>query len=222
MKLIWPLMLISTVLSTTVSAEESLALITVQGSGMVAAAPDQARLQMTVGSRQTSVNKAKIEVDGKMAQLTSMVQKLGIATADINNAPLRIYPEYQQDQKAVEMYRVERELTVQVRDLTKYPALLEQAAALGITQLSPAELLVSEPAPLYQQALSLAYADAEQKAQQLAKLSGRKIKQVHQIQEQGVSPSPRHKMAMMASEALQFGSNQVRADLSIQFELAKP
>lgn len=222
MKLIWPLMLISTVLSTTVSAEESLALITVQGSGMVAAAPDQARLQMTVGSRQTSVNKAKTEVDGKMAQLTSMVQKLGIATADINNAPLRIYPEYQQDQKAVEMYRVERELTVQVRDLTKYPALLEQAAALGITQLSPAELLVSEPAPLYQQALSLAYADAEQKAQQLAKLSGRKIKQVHQIQEQGVSPSPRHKMAMMASEAVQFGSNQVRADLSIQFELAKP
>lgn len=222
MKIIWPLMLISTVLSTTVSAEESLALITVQGSGMVAAAPDQARLQMTVGSRQTSVNKAKTEVDGKMAQLTAMIQKLGIATADINNAPLRIYPEYQQDQKAVEMYRVERELTVQVRDLTTYPALLEQAAALGITQLSPAELLVSEPSPLYQQALSLAYADAEQKAQQLAKLSGRKIKQVHQIQEQGVSPSPRHKMAMMAAETVQFGSNQVRADLSIQFELAKP
>lgn len=222
MKMMLPIALLSVMLSGHAVAEEQMALITVQGSGVVEAAPDRARLQMTVGSRQTSVSKAKTEVDAKMAQLTAMVQQLGIASTDINNAPLRIYPEYQQDQKAVEMYRVERELTVQVRDLTKYPALLEQAAALGITQLAPAELLVAEPAPLYQQALQLAYADAEQKAQQLAKLSGRKIKQVHQIQEQGVSPAPRHKMAMMASDAVQFGNNQVRADLSIQFELAKP
>lgn len=222
MKMMLPIALLSVMLSGHAVAEEQMALITVQGSGVVEAAPDRARLQMTVGSRQTSVSKAKTEVDAKMAQLTAMVQQLGIASTDINNAPLRIYPEYQQDQKAVEMYRVERELTVQVRDLTKYPALLEQAAALGITQLAPAELLVAEPAPLYQQALQLAYADAEQKAQQLAKLSGRKIKQVHQVQEQGVSPAPRHKMAMMASDAVQFGNNQVRADLSIQFELAKP
>lgn len=222
MKMILPLTMLTLLLSSQVIAEEQMALITVQGSGVAQATPDQARLQMTVGSRQTSVSKAKTEVDAKMSQLTAMVQQLGIAGTDINNAPLRIYPEYQQDQKAVDMYRVERELTVQVRDLTKYPALLEQAAALGITQLAPAELLVSEPAPLYQQALQLAYADAEQKAQQLAKLSGRKIKQVHQIQEQGASPAPRHKMAMMASDAVQFGNNQVRADLSIQFELAKP
>jgi len=222
MKMMLPIALFSVMLSGHAGAEEQMALITVQGSGVVEAAPDRARLQMTVGSRQNSVSKAKTEVDAKMAQLTAMVQQLGIASTDINNAPLRIYPEYQQDQKAVEMYRVERELTVQVRDLSKYPELLEQAAALGITQLAPAELVVSEPAPLYQQALQLAYADAEQKAQQLAKLSGRKIKQVHQIQEQGASPAPMHKMAMMASDAVQFGNNQVRAELSIQFELAKP
>ncbi len=222
MKMILPLTMLALLLSTQALAQEQIALISVQGSGVVQAAPDSARLQMTVGSRQTSVSKAKTEVDAKMAQLTATLQQLGVASSDINNAPLRIYPEYQQDQKAVEMYRVERELTVQVRDLSKYPELLEQAAALGITQLAPAELVVSEPAPLYQQALQLAYADAEQKAQQLARLSGRKIKQVHQIQEQGASPAPMHKMAMMASDTVQFGNNQVRAELSIQFELAKP
>ncbi len=116
MKTLFPTLLLCGLLSSTAMADDNLAIITVQGSGAVTAVPDQARLQMTVGSRQTSVNKAKTEVDGKMTQLTAMVRKLGIADADINNAPLRIYPEYQQDQKAVEMYRVERELTVQVRD----------------------------------------------------------------------------------------------------------
>lgn len=222
MKMMFPIVVIAGMLSSHVVAQEQKALITVQGSGIAEAKPDQARLQMTVGSRQASVSAAKSEVDDKMAQLTAMVQQLGIATRDINNAPLRIYPEYQQERTAVDVYRVERELTIQVRDLTKYPALLEQAAALGITQLAPAELLVSNPTPLYQQAMQLAYADAEQKAQQLARLSGRKIKQVHQIQEQGISPAPRHKMAMMAADAVQFGSNQVRAELSIQFELATP
>lgn len=203
-----------------VAAEQELALITVQGSGAVAGTPDQARLSMTISSRQSAVQKAKQEVDSKMQQLTAMVQKAGIANADINNAPLRIYPEYQQDQSKVELYRVERELTVLVRDLKLYPQLLEQASAIGITQLQPAELVVSQPEPLYQQALQLAYKDAEAKARQLASLSGRTIVRVHQIQEQGSSPAPRYKMAMMSAEAVQFGSNEVRADLTIQFELA--
>lgn len=201
-------------------ADIQAATITVQGSGVVVGTPDQARLTMTISSRQSSVQQAKQEVDGKMQQLTAMVQKAGIANADLNNAPLRIYPEYQQDQSKVELYRVERELTVLVRDLKLYPAVLEQASTLGVTQLQPAELLVSQPQPLYQQALQLAYQDAEAKAQQLAKLSGRKIVRAHQIQEQGSSPAPRHKMAMMSAESVQFGSNEVRADLTIQFELA--
>lgn len=177
---------------------------------------------MTVGSRQAAVSQAKTDVDNKVTQITAMLQKLGVKNADINNAPLRIYPEYQPEKTTTELFRVEREVTVTVRDLTQYPQILEQAAVLGVTQLQPAELLSSKAEGLYQQALQLAYADAEDKAKTLAKLSGRKIARVHQIQEQGSSPAPRLKMAMMAGEAVQFGSNNVRADLTIQFELAKP
>jgi hypothetical protein len=202
------------------SAQSELATITVQGSGAVAGTPDQARLTMTISRRHTSVQQAKQEVDQKMQQLTAMVQKVGVANADLNNAPQRIYPEYQQDQSKIELYRVERELTLLVRDLKLYPELLEQASALGVNQLQPAELLVSQPQPLYQKALQLAFEDAKAKAEQLAVLSGRKVVRVHQIQEQGTSPAPRYKMAMMADESVQFGSNEVRADLTIQFELA--
>lgn len=203
-----------------VEARAEAATITVQGTGAVLGTPDQARLTMTISSRQTSVQKAKQDVDEKMQRLTAMVQKVGIAAADMNNAPLRIYPEYQQDQSKVELYRVERELTVLVRHLQLYPEILSQATAIGVNQLQPAELLVSQPQPLYQKALQLAFEDAKAKAEQLAALSGRKIVKVHQIQEQGSSPAPRYKMAMMAAESVQFGSNEVRADLTIQFELA--
>ncbi len=205
-----------------VIADPTMAMITVQGSGAVPTAPDFARLTMTIGSRKSAVSQAKTDVDSKVAQITAMLQKLSVKNSDINNAPLRIYPEYQAEKTTTELFRVEREVTVTVRDLSHYPQILEQAAVLGVTQLQPAELLSSKSEGLYQQALQLAYADAEEKANALAKLSGRKIARVHQIQEQGSSPAPRHKMAMMGAEAVQFGSNNVRADLTIQFELAKP
>lgn len=222
MKKVLPLLVGLTLLPLFAVAEPQMALITVQGSGAVPTPPDFARLSMTVGSRQTAVSQAKTDVDNKVTQITAMLQKLGVKNADINNAPLRIYPEYQPEKTTTELFRVEREVTVTVRDLTQYPQILEQAAVLGVTQLQPAELLSSKAEGLYQQALQLAYADAEDKAKTLAKLSGRKIARVHQIQEQGSSPAPRLKMAMMEGEAVQFGSNNVRADLTIQFELAKP
>jgi uncharacterized protein YggE len=222
MKKSLPLLVALSLLPVFVMAEPSMALITVQGSGAVPTPPDFARLSMTVGSRQTAVSQAKTDVDNKVTQITAMLQKLGVKNADINNAPLRIYPEYQPEKTTTELFRVEREVTVTVRDLTQYPQILEQAAVLGVTQLQPAELLSSKAEGLYQQALQLAYDDAEDKAKTLAKLSGRKIARVHQIQEQGSSPAPRLKMAMMAGEAVQFGSNNVRADLTIQFELAIP
>jgi uncharacterized protein YggE len=222
MKKILPLLAVLTFVPFVTSAETTLALITVQGSGAVPTPPDLAKLNMTIGSREAAVSKAKTDVDSKVTQLTAVLQKLGVKTADINNAPLRIYPEYQPEKNTAELFRVERELTVTVRDLALYPEILEQAAVLGVTQLHPAELLSSKAEGLYQQALKLAYADAEQKAKALAKLSGRKIARVHQIQEQGSSPTPRLKMEMMAADSVQFGSNNIRADLTIQFELANP
>lgn len=222
MKKILPLLAVLTFVPFVTSAETTLALITVQGSGAVPTPPDLAKLNMTIGSREAAVSKAKTDVDSKVTQLTAVLQKLGVKTADINNAPLRIYPEYQPEKNTAELFRVERELTVTVRDLALYPEILEQAAVLGVTQLQPAELLSSKAEGLYQQALKLAYADAEQKAKALAKLSGRKIARVHQIQEQGSSPTPRLKMEMMAADSVQFGSNNIRADLTIQFELANP
>jgi len=221
MKKVLPLF-VCLLLPCSVLAEPVMSMITVQGSGAVPTAPDFARLTMTVGSRQTAVSQAKTDVDSKVTQITAMLQKLGVNQSDINNAPLRIYPEYQSEKTTTELFRVEREVTVTIRDLTQYPAILEQAAVLGVTQLQPAELLSSKAEGLYQQALQLAFADAQDKAKTLAKLSGRKIVRVHQIHEQGSSPVPRLKMAMMAAEAVQFGSNQVRADLTIQFELANP
>lgn len=222
MKKVLPLLVGLTLLPLFAIAEPSMALITVQGSGAVPTPPDFARLSMTIGSRQAAVSKAKTEVDSKVSQITAMLQKLGVKNSDINNAPLRIYPEYQPEKTTAELFRVEREVTVTVRNLSQYPEILEQAAVLGVTQLQPAELLSSKAEGLYQQALQLAYADAEEKATALAKLSGRKIARVHQIQEQGSSPAPRLKMAMMEADSVQFGSNNVRADLTIQFELAKP
>lgn len=222
MNKVFPLLVGLTLLPIFAMAESTMALITVQGSGAVPTPPDFARLTMTIGSRQTAVSQAKTDVDSKVTQITAMLQKLGVKNADINNAPLRIYPEYQLEKTSTELFRVERELTVTVRDLGQYPEILQQAAVLGVTQLQPAELLSSKADHLYQQALQLAYADAEEKAKALAKLSGRKIARVHQIHEQGSSPAPRLKMAMMAEDSVQFGSNNIRADLTIQFELAKP
>ncbi len=193
--------------------------VLVNGSGAVAVTPTQARLTLVFSAQQADVAAGKKLVDEQSAAFAAILQQHQIKATDINNAPLVIYPE--QRAEKLDQFRVERSTTVLIRDLKIYPALLEAATGLGVSQIHPVELQTADSEQYYTEALQQAFAAAKSKALQLAELSGRKLGKVNQVHEQSSAPGPRFKGMMMAAEAMpvNFGQQQIRADVQVQFEL---
>lgn len=194
--------------------------ITVTGSGAVALNPSHARLTVAFAALQSDVAVGKKLVDEQSAAYAKVLAEHDINSKDINNAPLVVYP--QQNEQKLDQFRVERSTTVLIRDLSVYPKLLEAAAKLGVSQIYPVELQVADADKAYKEALTQAFAVAQEKAGLLAKLSGRKLAGVKQVQELSNAPAPRMKDMMMAAEGMSvsFGNQQVRADVQIQYSFA--
>jgi uncharacterized protein YggE len=200
--------------------------VTVSGSAVMQAEPDAVRLTMQIQQKAEKVSDAKQQVDEQVAALTKALQKLGVKGKQLNNAPLRIQPDYQHDpeRKLPQQYLVSRDITVSLDDLSLYSSVLQQAADLGVTQMNQAEFLVSESDKLYQQALKQAFTHAKTKAALLAKANGLTLGSAQKIQEQGYAPAPVMKLSRAMAEGadVSFGQTDIRAEVSVEFEMNTP
>lgn len=215
----YPALLLISTLLTPFAQSSADDFVLVNGSGAVAVTPTQARLTLVFSAQQADVSAGKKLVDNQSAAFSTILQQHQIKAKDINNAPLVIYPRQNEDK--LDQFRIERTTTVLIRDLKLYPDLLEAATKLGVSQIQPVELQTADSEQYYAEALQQAFAAAKAKAAQLAELSGRKLGKVNQVHEQSSAPGPRFKGMMMAAESLpvNFGQQQIRADVQVQFEL---
>jgi uncharacterized protein YggE len=197
--------------------------VTVSGSAVMQAKPDAVRLSMQIQQTSEKVSDAKQKVDDQVAALTKALRKLGVKEEQLNNAPLRIQPDYQHDpeRKLPQRYLVSRDITVSLDDLSLYGTVLQQAADLGVTQMNQAEFLVSDSDELYQKALQQAFVHAKTKAALLAKANGLKLGSAQKINEQGFAPAPVMKMARAMADGAEvsFGQTDIRAEVSVEFEM---
>lgn len=197
--------------------------VTVSGSAVIQAKPDAVRLSMQIQQTSEKVTDAKQQVDEQVAALTKALRKLGVKEDQLNNAPLRIQPDYQHDpeRKLPQRYQVSRDIVVSLDDLALYSKVLQQAADLGVTQMNQAEFLVSGSDELYQKALQQAFAHAKTKAVLLAKANGLTLGLAQKINEQGYAPAPVMKLARAMADGAEvsFGQTDIRAEVSVEFEM---
>lgn len=197
--------------------------VTVSGSAVIQAKPDAVRLSMQIQQTSEKVTDAKQQVDEQVAALTKALRKLGVKEDQLNNAPLRIQPDYQHDpeRKLPQRYQVSRDIVVSLDDLALYSTVLQQAADLGVTQMNQAEFLVSGSDELYQKALKQAFAHAKTKAVLLAKANGLTLGLAQKINEQGYAPAPVMKLARAMADGAEvsFGQTDIRAEVSVEFEM---
>jgi len=222
-----PMLVVATLMSCSLwAAEPTAALITVSGSAVVQAKPDAVKLTMQIQQKDEKVSQAKARVDQQTEALSKALLKLGVKPEQFSNAPLRIQPDYQHDpeQKLPQRYLVSREVSLTLQDLNLYSTVLQSAAEQGVTQLNQTEFLVSNSDKLYQQALLDAFANAKGKALLLAKANQMNLGKAKRIQEQGYAPAPVLKMARSMAEGadVSFGQTDIRAELSIEFEMNNP
>lgn len=214
--------------------------VTVSGNGEVFAAPDRARLSMSIEVTRPQLKDAQDEANRAARDFLARAHALGCKDDDLSTAALSIQPEYNYlnnngtQTRQFAGYHVSRGVSVMIRDLDRVGDLLKAATDSGINSVSDPQLESSRADELRRQALANAALDARAKAQVLASTLGVKLGTVHDVQaaaSEGIPRPPRPLMAMAkvadgdnGNDEMGLATGQIRfgASLTADFDLVAP
>ena len=158
--------------------------ITVIGTGRTTAPADLLRLTLSVGHDAADVAAAVAQVAERTDTVKAALQEQGVALTDIETSSVSVYPQYKEGMPEAG-YRASHQMTVTTKDLTGFGRLLNAAVdavgnALGLDHL---QFDVADKKPLLDQARELAFAQAREKAAQLAALAGQDLGSIAAVSE---------------------------------------
>lgn len=200
--------------------------LTVTGEGTVTAAPDEAIITIGVINESPNLSAAQKENADKTAAVIQALMSLGIPQSDIQTYVYRIEPQYNYEngQQIFRGYRVEHQLQVTVRDISKTGQVIDQAVAAGANSVSSIQFTVSNPNAFYNQALTIAIRNAQEKAISMARALQVTLQPVPVIVQELSQPLPPRPIpfqaAMLAQSAetpIQPGENKIMATVKVEF-----
>ena len=196
--------------------------IVTSGTASVSAVPDMATLAIEVSVSAKDAAAAKKQVDERVAEYMTFLQKSGVEKKDINAANLSTQPEYEylKDGKTqLKGYRAVRQVEVTLRQLDKMSPLLDGALKAGLNEIRSVSLGVAEPEEFKNKARTAAINDAISQAQQLAEGFHSKLGPVYSIRYHvsNYQPAPVMRMMKAADEAVSVSAADTYDRESIQF-----
>ncbi|GGB67807.1 SIMPL domain-containing protein [Fictibacillus barbaricus] len=200
--------------------------LTVTGEGTVTAASDEAIITIGVINESPNLSAAQKENADKTAAVIQALMSLGIPQSDIQTYVYRIEPQYNYEngQQIFRGYRVEHQLQVTVRDISKTGQVIDQAVAAGANSVSSIQFTVSNPNAFYNQALTIAIRNAQEKAISMARALQVTLQPVPVIVQELSQPLPPRPIpfqaAMLAQSAetpIQPGENKIMATVKVEF-----
>lgn len=220
------LMIVACTLATPImpaaarAAERS---ITVTGEATVSVAPDNANIRLGVTSQGKNAREASETNARQMTNVLAAIKEAGVADRDVQTSRLSLQPQYEQGKAGPARllgFQVTNQITIRIREIDKFPGILDRAIAAGANEMSGIEFVVSEQSKLLDQARDDAVSDARRKAELYAKAAGVKLGPVTSITEEGSSP-PRPVVQAMRASAVPVapGEQLLRAAVSVTFEL---
>ena len=179
--------------------------VTVSGAASVGVKPDVARSTFGVETFLPTLQAALAENNRLMSSVIAKLKELGIADKDIQTVNFNVSVERSFDRGVpgpITGYRVTNSVRVTIRQLEKVGNIIDQAIGAGANSVGGISFGVSEVGPLQSQARARAVADAQAKAQELAKAAGIQLGPVISIVETGATvPQPVDRGAFAAPQA---------------------
>ncbi len=215
--------------------------VSVSGTGQSQIQPDMATITLGVETQATEASAALAQNNEQMQNLLTTLSENEIAEEDIQTQAVRLQPQYAQQEPGVPQppdpagsttpaqnpitgYRAVNLVLVQVRDLTLLGDLIDAAVQAGSNQIQGISFTVSEPQGVLSQAREAAWADAQQKAEELAELAGATLGPVLTISEFSQTPllAMQETLALGAaadSVPIQPGTQQIQINLQVVWML---
>jgi uncharacterized protein YggE len=200
--------------------------LTVTGEGSVYATPDRAIITIGVITESPNLSTAQKENSDKTTAVINSLLALGIPQNDIQTALYRIEPQYDYEngKQIFRGYKVEHQLQVTIKDLSKTGQVIDKAVASGANFVSSIQFTVSNPDVFYNQALTLAIQNAQQKAVVMARALQVTLNPVPIVVEelsQNLPPRPVPFQAMSLAQdsgvQIQPGENKITANVKIEY-----
>jgi uncharacterized protein YggE len=206
--------------------------IWVNGEGKVTVTPDVVNINLGIQSQEATVAEAQAKAVQAMDQVMNVLKTNGIADKDIQTQQYNISPVYQYDdvnkKNNIIGYQVTNTVNVKVRDTTKAGPIIDAVTAAGgdLTRIDSISFSVDDPTQYYGEARQKAMADAENKAKQLASLSGVTLGKPTYITESTYTPGPVYakdtaSAGAGSSTSISTGSTDITLNVQVTYSILK-
>lgn len=200
--------------------------ITVLGTGEAAGPPDEAYVNLGVETFDQSVEAATSNNEATIQEILNTLKEQGIAPKDIQTSNYSLWAEQHYGDNGPEGiagYHVSNQVNVTIRDIDKVADILSAAIDAGANSIYGVTFSVAEPDALEAEARADAIANARERAQSLADLSGVTLGDVQSITET-FSQSPYPMMGMgggasmaAAESAISPGQQSYQVQVQVTF-----
>jgi uncharacterized protein YggE len=165
--------------------------------GRASGAPDVAHINVGVETESAAVQQAVADNKAKMTKLLDALKSLEIADKDIQTSNYGVFTERQpvpgpegKDGGGPTTYHVNNQVSVTVRDVSKLGDVLDKVVAAGANNVYGVSFSVDDTSKLQADARAKAIADAKERAESLAKLTGATLGEVVSVSEVIGGPGP--------------------------------
>lgn len=165
--------------------------VTVVGSGEVTGVPDTLTADVGVEVVAPDVTAAMNAGSERQRAVLDALAARGIDDADISTTGVSLQPQYG-DNAVVTGYRASNSIKVTIRELDAASSTLATVITAGgnATRINSVSYSIDDDSDLLRDARSRAFADARNRAQQYAELSGLSLGKVMSISEERGGPPP--------------------------------
>ncbi|MDQ9090703.1 SIMPL domain-containing protein [Pseudoalteromonas haloplanktis] len=179
--------------------------IYIQGQAKITTAADNVMLDVGIVEVNKDLMAAKQQADTTMAKAIKLAKQAGVLDKDINAGQISIHRENQYNRETNKQefvgFRVSRSLSLTLKEIDKYPQLLQNLVSGGINEINQTQFVSSRFQELKQQAQKMAIKDAKSAAEEFASDFDVKLKGLYSASmspiETNVQPYMRAKMANM-------------------------
>ena len=203
-------------MSLTAQTQKTEPLVNVTGKGVVKVTPDQVDIKVRVESEGKDAVAVKNENDASINAVIKFLRSQGLKSEDVQTEYINLNKNYDYNSKTYS-YKANQSLTVRLKDITQYEAILSGLLNSGINRIDGVQFKSSKATSLREDARVKAILDAKKRAETYATAIGQSIGKAVQISEASASmPQPQLRSANFAMESSDAGGETIApGELSI-------
>jgi len=196
-----------------IHAQETRAMVTVNGEGKIKVIPDQVSISVSVESKGVKAADVKKENDTKVDGVLKFLKKMGIPAADFQTTRVSLNDQYDYEKKK-HNYVAVQSISILIKELDKYDQIMEGLVDSGINNIGNIEFQSSQIEIHKTKARIEAIKNAKSIAQDYVSALGQKMGAAYTIidNSQISYPQPRYEMMAMKMADNAFGGNETLAE----------